>query len=58
MRYNDVRHGTNIVEGVLKKYWNALQEKQMIAPDGLYVDFLYLKQGDTKEAEGLGFTAW
>lgn len=35
MRYNDVRHRMNIVEGVLEKYWNAIQKKQMIASDGL-----------------------
>ncbi|KAK4250360.1 hypothetical protein C7999DRAFT_11921 [Corynascus novoguineensis] len=58
MRYNDVRDGTNIVEGVLENYWNAIQQKQMIAPDGLFVDWLFLKQGVTKRAGGLGFTAW
>jgi hypothetical protein len=58
MRYNDIRHRTNIVEGVLDKYWNAIQSKRMIAPDGLFVDWLFLKQGNTKHASGIGFTAW
>lgn len=58
MRYNDVRDGTNIVQGVLEKYRNAIQEKKMIGPDGLFVDWLFLKQGNTKRAGGVGFTAW
>ncbi|KAJ5698280.1 hypothetical protein N7462_000285 [Penicillium macrosclerotiorum] len=58
MRYNDVRHGTSVVEGVLEKYWNAIQKKQMISSDGLFVDWLFLKQGNTKQAGGIGFTAW
>ncbi|KAL4881159.1 hypothetical protein BJY04DRAFT_228039 [Aspergillus karnatakaensis] len=56
--YNDVRHGTNIVQGVLEKYWSAIQKKQMITSDGLFVDWLFLKQGNTKPAGGIGFTAW
>ena len=58
MRYNDVRHGTNVVSGVLEKYWAALQEKKMIASDGLFVDWLFVKQGITFAPRGVGFTAW
>ena len=58
MRYNDVRHGTNVVSGVLEKYWTALQEKRMIASDGLFVDWLFVKQGFTLAPRGVGFTAW
>lgn len=38
MRYNDVRHGTKIIDDVLKKYWPALQQKKMISANGLFVD--------------------
>ena len=58
MRYNDTRDGTNVVGGVLEKYRKAIQEKQMIGHDGLFVDWLFLKQGYTKRAGGVGFTAW
>ncbi|KAE8372852.1 hypothetical protein BDV26DRAFT_82392 [Aspergillus bertholletiae] len=58
MRYNDVRHGTNVVDGVLEKYWEAVQKRGMIAPDGLYVDWLLLRQESTVQKHGIGFTAW
>ncbi|PSN65095.1 hypothetical protein BS50DRAFT_622397 [Corynespora cassiicola Philippines] len=58
VRYNDIKNGTNIVEGVLDKYWKALQEKKMIASDGLFADFLLVKQHVVKPPLGVGWTAW
>ncbi|PGH09436.1 hypothetical protein GX51_00541 [Blastomyces parvus] len=58
MRYNDVRHGTNIIEGVLEKYRDALEQNQMIEEDGLFVNWLFLRQGITFGARGPGFSAW
>jgi hypothetical protein len=58
MRYNDVRHGTTIVTEVLKKYWLALNEKNMIASDGLFVDWLSVRQGTVTPGRSIGFTAW
>ncbi|KAE8159826.1 hypothetical protein BDV40DRAFT_290574 [Aspergillus tamarii] len=67
MRYNDVRDGTNIVSGVLEKYKAAWDAKGMVQPDGLFVDWLLVKQqlswppliqfgaGPPRE---IGFTAW
>lgn len=67
MRYNDVRDGTNIVSGVLEKYKAAWDAKGMVQPDGLFVDWLLVKQqlswppliqfgaGLPRE---IGFTAW
>lgn len=58
VRYNDIKNGTNVVEGVLDKYWEALQEKKMIASDGLFADFLLVKQHVVKPPLGVGWTAW
>ncbi|OAX80483.1 hypothetical protein ACJ72_05185 [Emergomyces africanus] len=58
MRYNDVRHGTNVIQGVLEKYQDALKKKNMVGNDGLFVDWLLLRQGVTTGARGVGFTAW
>ncbi|KAG2417528.1 hypothetical protein HFD88_008747 [Aspergillus terreus] len=67
MRYNDVRDGTDIVSDVLAKYKAAWDAKGMVQPDGLFVDFLLVKQqlrippsipfggGPPRE---IGFTAW
>lgn len=53
-----MRHGTDVVSGVLEKYWNAIKDKNMITPDGMFVDWLFLNQGSTKQPGGIGFTAW
>jgi hypothetical protein len=58
MRYNDVRHGRNIAEEVLKKYWPALQQKNMISPNGLFVDALLVRQSFPASSKSIGFTAW
>ncbi len=58
MRYNDVRHGTAIVEGALEKYKAAWEKKQMIGANGLYPDFWLVRQDITIPAKDVGFTAW
>lgn len=55
MRYNDVRDNISTIDETLKKYWAALQEKQVVAPDGLHVDWLFVKQGFTVPAKGVGW---
>jgi hypothetical protein len=58
MRYNDVRDGTTVVEGVLERYRAAVEKKAMIKSDGLYVDWLALRQATVTPAKAVGFTAW
>lgn len=58
MRYNDIRDGTLVVDGVLEKYQNAWEKKQMVAPSGLYVDWLMMKQQQTLPPSQIGLTAW
>lgn len=58
MRYNDIRDGTNVTEEVLEKYQAAIEKKGMIPSDGLYVDWLSVRQGTVKNAKAVGFTAW
>jgi hypothetical protein len=58
MRYNDVRDGTTVAESVLKKYRAALEEKEMVSSDGLYVDWLAIRQGTVAPAKSVSFTAW
>ncbi|KAH6613841.1 hypothetical protein C7974DRAFT_437228 [Boeremia exigua] len=58
MRYNDVRDGTNTVDGVIRQYKAAWEEKGMILDDGLFPDWLMIKQDQIVPAKDLGFTAW
>ncbi|KAJ6489608.1 hypothetical protein C8R47DRAFT_1014826 [Mycena vitilis] len=59
MRYNDVRTGTNIVDGVLEKYAKAWEsQKGFLQDDGLFVDFYRTRQSQRIPAGGVGFTAW
>ncbi|KAK4496766.1 hypothetical protein PRZ48_012749 [Zasmidium cellare] len=58
MRYNDVRHGTDVASQVLDKYWPAIQRGKMIAEDGLFVDALHVRQAAPRKAKSVGFTAW
>jgi hypothetical protein len=59
MRYNDVRHGTNLVEGeILPKYKAALEKKGMLADDGLYASFFAVKQKKAIPARHGAHTAW
>ena len=58
MRYNDVRDGKNIVETVLQKYTAGWKERNMLTPEGLYVDCWRPKQDQMIPARDLGFTAW
>lgn len=58
MRYNDVRDGTNVAGEVIEKYRKAWDKKGMVAPDGLYVDWLYFNQDKTVAPSGIIFTAW
>lgn len=58
MRYNDVRDGTDIVEGVLERYQKALTAKAMIGTDGLYARFYAVKQDRSVPATQAAHTAW
>lgn len=58
MRYNDVRDGTNVTEGVLAEYKDAWEKRGMVCPDGLLVDWLFVEQDKTLPARDVGFTAW
>lgn len=57
MRYNDVRDGTNVVGDVLEKYKKAWELKQMVASNGLYVDWWYVNQDRPEIPKQVGFTA-
>ncbi|KAJ6601169.1 hypothetical protein DFH09DRAFT_1490267 [Mycena vulgaris] len=59
VRCNDVRNGTNVVDGVLEKYTAAWKSKRGFQQaDGLFVDWHRVKQDDMIPSGGLGFTAW
>lgn len=68
VRYNDIRDGTNLAEQVTKKYRDAWDAKGMVQADGLYADWLMLKQDvlwppenvpfGGMPARDIGFTAW
>ncbi|GLA13196.1 hypothetical protein AnigIFM62618_009726 [Aspergillus niger] len=58
MRLNDARDGTKVVDEVLKKYRAALEKKDMISQDGLFKDWISVKQGHTATAQSVGLTAW
>ncbi|KAH7020392.1 hypothetical protein EDB80DRAFT_746913 [Ilyonectria destructans] len=57
IRYNDVRDGTNKIEDVLIKYRKAWDEKGMVSPSGLYMDWLFLKQDRAAPPTDIGFSA-
>lgn len=58
MRYNDARDGTDVSERVLEKYKAAWNEKGMVDPSGLYVDWYFLRQDRTLAPRNIGWTAW
>ncbi|KAJ6541708.1 hypothetical protein B0H19DRAFT_322123 [Mycena capillaripes] len=59
MRYNDIRNGTNIVDGVLEKYTAAWKSNRGFQQDdGLFISFYRQKQNQRIPAGGVGFTAW
>ncbi|KAH7111559.1 hypothetical protein EDB81DRAFT_848985 [Dactylonectria macrodidyma] len=58
IRYNDVRDGTNKIGDVLANYRKAWNEKGIVSPSGLYVDWLFLKQDRAAPPTGIGFSAW
>ncbi|KFY94556.1 hypothetical protein V501_01892 [Pseudogymnoascus sp. VKM F-4519 (FW-2642)] len=58
IRYNDVRDGTKIIDPVLEKYQTAWKDRQMVAPNGLYVDWWQVKQDEMRQPTHIGFTAW
>jgi hypothetical protein len=59
MRYNDVRNGTNIVEGVLEKYTATWKSKEgFLQDDGLFVQFYTVKRDQRIPECGIGLTAW
>lgn len=58
MRYNDVRHGTEEVREVLKKYKAALVKKGMIGSDGLYASWYAMRQQKAIPPRQGTHTAW
>ncbi|KAJ7686847.1 hypothetical protein B0H17DRAFT_940077 [Mycena rosella] len=59
VRYNDIRNGTNVVNGVLEKYTRAWKSKKGFHQgDGLFVERHMVKQDDMVPAGSIGFTAW
>lgn len=59
MRYNDVRDGTDRMEGILDKYRNAWKEKGgRVHKSGLYVSMWVVKQDTMRPPMGIGWTAW
>ncbi|KAK4499812.1 hypothetical protein PRZ48_007998 [Zasmidium cellare] len=58
MRLNDSRDGTNVVEGVLKKYTDALKRKNMIQEDGMCTLFYALDPGKALPSRQGAHTAW
>ncbi|PYH94018.1 hypothetical protein BO71DRAFT_450308 [Aspergillus ellipticus CBS 707.79] len=58
MHYNDVRHGTDVANGVLEKYKAALEAKKMISRDDLFQDWVAVKQGYTATPRSAGLTGW
>lgn len=58
MRYNDVRDGTDNVQGVLKNYKAALIEKGMMGDHGLYANFYAVRQQIAVTPSHGAHTAW
>ncbi|KAF8204195.1 hypothetical protein K438DRAFT_1932285 [Mycena galopus ATCC 62051] len=59
MRYNGVRDGTNLVDGVLKKYTAAWESKKgFMQDDGLFVQMYKVRRDELIPERGIGFTAW
>ena len=58
MRYNDLRNGTNKIEPILENYKAAWDKKGMVTPEGLYVNWLFLRQDQLMPPTGIGLTAW
>jgi hypothetical protein len=58
IRLNDVRHDTNVVDGVLQRYQSAWEKKGMVAPDGLLKDMWLVKQDCSIIATDPAFSAW
>ncbi|KAJ0162144.1 hypothetical protein CTA2_5049 [Colletotrichum tanaceti] len=58
MRYNDVRDGVDTVSHVLEKYSKAILDRGLLGRDGLYPEWLYLKQGRLVPPKGVTSAAW
>ena len=58
MRYNDIRDGTDVASEVIEKYRKAWDEKGMVTPSGLYVDWWYENQDRPAGPTCICFTAW
>ncbi|KAK7063673.1 Ldi domain-containing protein [Favolaschia claudopus] len=59
IRYNDIRTGTNLIEGVLEKYTAAWDAKNgYLQDDGLFVHCFQVKQRQRIPERSLSFTAW
>ena len=58
MRYNDVRHGRSDVSYVIKNYQEAWEKKGMVQSDGMYINFLLMRQDHIVGANGVNLTAW
>ncbi|TID05029.1 Linalool dehydratase/isomerase [Colletotrichum higginsianum] len=58
MRYNDVRDGVDTVSHILEKYKKAIADHGLLRLDGLYAEWLYLKQGRVEPPKGVTSVAW
>ncbi|KAK5722848.1 hypothetical protein LTR17_014234 [Elasticomyces elasticus] len=59
MRYNDVRHGTRVIDDLLPRYKDAWVSKGgMVRENGLFPDAWLEKQDFVLAAQDPGWTAW
>ncbi|KAK5711425.1 hypothetical protein LTR15_012498 [Elasticomyces elasticus] len=59
MRYNDVRHGTHVIEDLLPRYKDSWVSKGgMVRENGLFPDAWLEKQDFVLAAQDPGWTAW
>lgn len=58
MRYNDVRHGTQVLDHVLPKYTAAWEKKGWVRDNGLITFFWMKKQDATLTSPDVSQTAW
>lgn len=59
MRYNDVVHGTKVIDHVLPKYKEAWEKKQgFLGENGLFRRYYSVRQKELFDAKDLGHTVW
>ncbi|KAL3464929.1 hypothetical protein BJX64DRAFT_275585 [Aspergillus heterothallicus] len=58
IKYNDARDGSNKIGEVLPKYKAAWDKKNMLADNGLFNDWWWVKQDKTMSIQDIGLNAW